>query len=99
MVFVIGSPPYLAVLACHDEVGRYWAALRLLLVGTCPIPFVHFLRNEVMSMLCVPRHGCLVFLLVCHAQGALPVRYQQGYMFVSLTWLSFHIVQVMAPGD
>ena len=99
MVFVIGSPPCLAVLACHDEVGRYWAALRLLLVGTCPIHFVHLLRNGVMSMLCVPRHGSLLFLLACHAQGALPVRYQQGYMFVSLIWLSFHIVQVMAPGD
>ena len=52
-----------------------------------------------MSMLCVTRHGSLFFLLVCHAQGAPPVRYQQGYMFVSLIWLSFHIVQVMAPGD
>jgi len=51
-----------------------------------------------MSMLCVARHGNLSFLLVCHAQGALPVRYQQGYMFVSLIWLRFHIVQVMAPG-
>jgi len=48
-----------------------------------------------MSMLCVPRHGSWFSLLVCHAQGALPVRYQQRYMFLSLIWLSFHIVQVM----
>ena len=63
-----------------------------------PFTCVHLLRNGVMSMLCVPRHGSWFFLLVCHAQGALPVRYQQRYMFLSLIWLSFHIVQVMAPG-
>ena len=99
MVFVISSPPCLAVLAYHDEVGSYWVALRLLLVGTCQIPVVNLLRNGVMSILCVTRHGSLVFVLVCHAQVALPDRYQQGHMFVSLIWLSFHIVQVMAPGE
>ena len=51
-----------------------------------------------MSMLCVSRHGSWLFLLVCHAQGALRVRFQQRFMFQSLIWLSFHIVQVMAPG-
>ena len=35
-----------------------------------------------MSMLCVPRHGSWFFLLVCHAHGALPARFQQKYMFM-----------------
>jgi len=48
-------------------------------------------------MLCVPEHGSWFFLLVCHAQGALRVRYQQKYMFLGLIWLSFRIVQVIAP--